>query len=467
MSDSAAATSMPPSAAGGAESIAAILKSAGPVVKCVLLQHIRDTGRDVLPHPVIDGSELKDAVDSVLSTKSHDASTTANNDNHSSNDNGASLHITKRREVLTELIQEMKVDTTPGKNGVQNVLGGSFTFLGQYPDEGVVLMARADQFVDLTEIDDLSVRELKALIRDNPDITASAALLEKSDLVQAVKEAQLPLNPHKLQPPFDDCAVRGDILIMRVADTPDDEDGDANSNDDYDDPESAVTKAVNDFTSATAVSNEDFFLDYTADEYIAFASRTDVVAPVNDEESEDASDDEDDGDEEDNEDAHVARTTRPIGAEDDDEEYSAEDMLDENVEDDRRILLNLILGEVIKSFRNENHRGPDSEELLDLRRQVAEKLGLELAPPVPAVPDAKRRAVDPSSPQASSPKRVKFSPELAVRAREDDEGGDDLHSSYNDEYNEDEDDRKMAAKPDGGQPDRNGNKNGDDVGDPT
>jgi hypothetical protein len=145
-------------------------------------------------------------------------------------------------------------------------------------------------------------------------------------------------------------------------------------------------------------------------------------------------------------------------------------MLHENDEDDdRRILLNLILGEVIKSFRIENNRGPDSEELLDLRRQVAEKLGLELAPPVPAVPDTKRRAaaaaVDPSSPQASSPKRVKFSPDLAIRARENDEdGGGDLPKSYHDEYNEDEDDRKMAAKPDGGQPDRNGNKNGDDVG---
>lgn len=48
---------------------------------------------------------------------------------------------------------------------------------------------------------------------------------------------------------------------------------------------------------------------------------------------------------------------------DDDEKddyYTGEDAMNED--EDKRVLLNLILGEVIKSFRKKNERGPDSEE---------------------------------------------------------------------------------------------------------
>jgi Family of unknown function (DUF5880) len=388
----------------GAESIAAVLKATGPVVKCVLLQHMRDTGRDAKPHTA--ASELKaEALMAELSTAPSAVSTAPPSPPHK-----------KHREVLAELIHEVEVDTTPGNNGVQKALGGNFTFLGQYPDLGVVLMARADQFADLNAIDRLSVRQLKAVCNDSPDISDTEHMLEKSDLVQAVKDAQLPLNPHKLQPPFDHVSVRGDILLMKVADTPEEENGDD------DDPESVMAKAVNDFTSATAVPNEEFFLDYTTEEYIAFASRTDVVAPVYEGASEEETEDQELEEGEDDEGDGLAENDD----DEDDEDYTGEDLLDED--EDKRVLLNLILGEVIKSFRKENGRGPDSEELLDLRSQVAAKLGLQLPPPTP-VSESKRNAV--SNPQhPPSPKRVKFTPDVMTGADGDDD---------------DDDDKKMAA----------------------
>lgn len=407
----------------GADGIAAILKATGPVVKCVLLQHMDPTGRDAKPHPVV-GQELKAVETEILAElkakKNHVAS------EHNDHATTSPIHIptSNHREILIELIKEIQIDTTPGKYAVQGVLGGSFTFLGQYPDEGVVLMARADQFADLTEIENLSVKELSALMKDNPDIAPDNTLLEKSDLIQAVKEAQLPLNPHKLQPPFDDFAVRGDILIMRVSDTTEEED---ESNDDN--PENALAKAVNEFTNATAVSNDEFFLNYTKEEYVTFATRTDVVAPIYEATSDD--DDEDVNDEnDDNDETQDDNDVDGDGDEENDENFNADDATGEDNDDERRLLLNLILGEVIKSFRNENQRGPDSAELLELRSQVAEKLGLDLPPSTPPVTDGKRASGVALS-NTVSPKRVKFSSEMG-------------EESIAEEVDED---KKMPAKP--------------------
>lgn len=420
-------------AVAGAERIAAVLRSTGPVVKCVLLQHIRKTGRDVKPHPAstklkADAAAMENAP--LSEGEKTDVQPTSLQQLH------FATHR-KHREVLTELIQEIEVDTTPGSNGVQAALGGHFTFLGQYPDEGVMLMVRADQFADLWTIDSFSVNELQALCEDSPDIVNADHIVDKDDLIQAVKDAQLPLNPHTLQPPFDDISVRGDILLMKVAETPDEE-GD-------DDPESAMAQAVKDFTSATAVPNEEFFLDYTMDEYIAFASRTDIVAPVREGKTEDESDDEDEYEEADETEGHG--NEKDDNDDEDDEDYTGEDLMDED--EDKRLLLNLILGEVIKSFRKENGRGPDSEELLELRGQVAAKLGLQLPPPTP-VTDSKRSS---DSHSLQSPKRVKFTPNVETEA--------------DDEAKEDED-GKMTAASNGNDKDQRliGNsQEGDDHGD--
>lgn len=44
-----------------------------------------------------------------------------------------------RHPVLTNLIEEIEIDTTPKKSEVELLLGGRFTFIGQYEDEGIIL----------------------------------------------------------------------------------------------------------------------------------------------------------------------------------------------------------------------------------------------------------------------------------------------------------------------------------------
>jgi Family of unknown function (DUF5880) len=387
----------------GSTGIAAMLKSSGPVVKCVLLKHMRSSGRDVHPH--LDQS--------VIAQKLHKHNDLISNDDTSKP--AAIIEMNEHlqhhhREVLTELIEELEVDTTPGKNGVQKILGGNtFTFIGQYPEEGIVLMARADQFHDLDVIDTLSVLELKDFIQDaNLDIDITT-VVDKSELIQAVKDAQLPLNPHQLQPPFHDCPIRGDILLMRIADDEDEEEEVDDDDDDDRKTSASISKAIQEITAATAKPNDEFFLDYTKDEYIAFASRTDVVAtPIDEDDDDDDEDDEGENDEE-----------------DDDEE---EDDGIEDEEEDKHLLLNLILSEVIKSFREDNGRGPDSVELLDLRSRIAEQLNLSLPPPAPPIPedDRKRKTNDDEDYQddnehhstSPSPKKVKFTPDILEKEEE-------------------------------------------------
>ena len=415
-----------------AGSIAAILKSSGPVVKCVLLKHMRSSGRDVHPH--LDKS--------VIAPKLHQYTASISTGSSDENPKPAATdktdaspeHHHHHREVLTELIEELEIDTTPGKNDVQKVFdGNTFTFVGQYPDEGVVLMARGDQFHDIDVIDTLSIPELKEFIQEsniNIDLTT---IVDKWELVQAVKDAQLPLNPHRLQPPFHDCPIRGDILLMRISTDEEEDDDDDDTEEDAAAKTSAIIgKAIQDITTATAKPNDEFFLDYTKDEYIAFASRTDIVA-IDD-------DDDDDGD---GCDYEEEKGENDEGDEDDDEEGEGEEKDDEDddeeegedEEEDKHLLLNLILTEVIKSFRKDNGRGPDSEELLDLRSRIAEQLNLTLPPPASPIPegDRKRKTIDDHNDEhhddnhstSPSPKKVKFDPDIIEKAEENDNDIDD------------------------------------------
>lgn len=190
----------------------------------------------------------------------------------------------------TKGTQSIQVDTTPQKQMVQSILGGAFTFLGQYEDEGVVLMVRKDQGEDL------------------------------------------PVNTHKLQPPFQDTTVRGDILVLKVA---------------AEDDENAVSK-----------SNDEFFLNYSVDEYVKFAARTDVVAPVVSMEDDDEEEDIEEDDEEE---------------EDDDEEMEGED--DSEDEDEAGGFMALLMENVMQRFQQENGRMPDEEELKALEAAISQKLG--------------------------------------------------------------------------------------------
>ena len=89
--------------------IAKVLSSQGPIVKCVILR----TGTD--------------------SSNLEDQKPKAKSDDDSNSDD---------RPILTSLIDEIEIDTTPAKSMVAKTLGGPFTFLGQYEEEGIVLMVR-------------------------------------------------------------------------------------------------------------------------------------------------------------------------------------------------------------------------------------------------------------------------------------------------------------------------------------
>jgi hypothetical protein len=264
--------------------IAKLLSSAGPVVKCVLLRATENAAEE----------ESKPAAAATVSLPDN---------NH------------KKRVILTDLIDELQVDTTPKKSMVAQILGGPFTFLGQYDDEGIVLMCGKSQ-------------------------------------------EEGPLNPHQLQPPLTDSVVRGDILILKVAPTEEVLDDDDDDDDDDGDHEKAVVVPTND----------EFFLDYTKEEYIAFASRTDVVAP----EMEEGDDGEEEEEEEEEEEIE----------EEEDEEYSGEEEEDDDDDEDdlesQVAMMNLIMGQVLRRFHEENGRGPDTRELLELRSALAEKIGVEV-----------------------------------------------------------------------------------------
>ena len=333
-------TTMPNTAAAAelhGTDIKGILQSTGPTVKAVLLRHMHPSGRDTKPH----ASPIRD-------------------DQHP-----------HHRQVLTELVEEIEVDTTPAKAQVKEILGGPWTFVGQYEEEGIMLMARKELPEDL---ESLSIAQLKDICFDFGIKVDNA--LEKSDFVTAlqVEVPDLPLNPHRLQPPLERARIKGDILCLKVAETKevlDDDDAEEEGQD------------------LQVLSNEEFFLDYFKDAWVAFAARDDVVAPEPPEE-EDENDDEEDEDDDD----------------DDDEDFEVGD--DDDEEEEKSAMLNFLMGEVLKKFREENGRGPDSEELLEIRSEVAHQLHMVL-PQVPVASEEETKKKRQSTDDAgASAKRVKF-----------------------------------------------------------
>ena len=371
------------------ENISKLLRADGPIVSCVLL-HAKHTVAGVNGNND-DDNDVKSPI----------------TDGNDEDENTAKI-------VLEDQISQIMVDTTPKKSMVSQILGGPFTFLGQYEEEGVVLMVR---------------RQLEIIQEDN-----SSSNDESKDNHNPLKSEErnddnpIILNPHQLQPPLHDLQVYGDILIMRVAPCDDDGDGDCDdgddenaskkddegeveeekavskpteSNTDYDDenkPEheqqrhsstpqdstiGSISTSGSTSTSTTCtrkdptlLSNEEFFLNYTKEEYVKFALRTDIKPTENkdatveedgealgaEDGSESEEEDENDGEDDDDDD------------DDGDEEYT--EQFDEDDEDCQISVMNLILGQIIKRFREENGRGPGTEELLTMRSALAEKLGI-------------------------------------------------------------------------------------------
>ena len=328
------------------EDIGKLLNSTGPIVKCVLLR--ASPAADDAPQ---DNAKKPAAADDSKKTQGDEAP--------------------PERVVLTDLIDEIEIDTTPKKNMVTQVLGGPFTFVGQYEEEGTILMARRD-------------------------------------------EEGLVLNPHQLQPPFTDCGVRGDVLVMKVAETEEVLDEEEQDGDEVEE------KAV------VVPTNEEFFLDYTKEEYVAFASRTDVVAPEieHDEEEEEEEFENEEGD-------------------DDDEYVVGEDEEDDEDDQESQVaMMNLIMAQVLRRFHEENGRGPDTRELLELRSALAEKIGVEV-PDIQGADWEAEAEVEPESPQ-----KGKRTVEDDAKVTADDDGHARKRVKFSQETTESDDVEESTAKED-------------------
>ena len=345
----------------GATDIRQVMKSQGPIVNTVILRC----------RPSTSNSE-EDSKPAAVETKEE------------SNEDAEAPPT--ERVILKDLIEEMKIDTTPSKSKVSEVLGGPFTFLGQYEDEGIVLMIRNfpdDLEADLKEIyeqeeednegefsfaeqlsKNFNIKALKAVCFQRDIETEN--MTEKRELVQALVDYSKnlpPINEHQLQPPLHNARVRGDIVVMKVAET--EEELDKDDNDD----------AGKEAQAPSVPSNDEFFLDYSKEAYIKFASRTDI--PEHDIETEHSEDEEEEEEEE--EEGEDSGAKMPGidngGEEEDDEEVDIEEI----PEDDKSAMLNLVMNEVLRQFREENGRGPNTAELLDLRANIAKELGVEIA----------------------------------------------------------------------------------------
>lgn len=419
--------------------IASMLQSKGPVVKCVVLRAPK--------HKPIDEDGKVAAVAAVA--------TAAEVTNNPPGD---------EKELLEHLVDEIEIDTTPQKNEVQKVLGGPPTFIGQFEREGIVLMALRGFVEEKSETGNnnnnrefdydfagISVKELRAQCKEWDVNTEN--MLEKRDLESALKKKELELpsiNPHSLQPPLNNVYVRGPILILKVAQVNeplDTEEGNAVENDEKDDggickDDSTEEDKINENntvnekgdedigiqnegetlpTSTTPLeisSNAEFFFSYTKAEYLIFAARTDIKKTLpsqnraadggNDEEVEDGTDN-DDEDGEGDEDSEDDQDDENDG----DFELVDTSMEEEMTEEEEKsAMLNIVMAELLRKFRDQNERGANSREVLEIRASVAEQLEIEVTKYDETQDEAdgdRKRPADPSDgEEGPKRKRVKF-----------------------------------------------------------
>lgn len=396
--------------------IAQVLSSKGPVVQCVLLQAI--------PESETQSQEEDDSEDVRV----------------------ARLDLDKAH------MKQIELDTTPAKSMVAKTLGGPFTFLGQYEDEGIVLMIRdfPESLEWMDEIHDeegqgstaehkshqeqcrerlgsMKMSELKSLCSER-DISLDN-VLEKSDLVDALWKWWKnlpPTNGHHIPPPLDATTARGNILILKVAET-----------------DEALDEAGEDDQADVQVpSNDEFFLNYTIKEYLEFASQKHPDPQENDEETKEAaSDDENDSEEEKEDDAEEGFV---LGE-------------DEQMEDeDKAAMFNLVMNEVLRQYREEHGRGPNTQELLEIRSNIAKELDVKVAEIAADQADWNRNAKD-GTPAKETPKKIGFSKEDSVLEYEPDPAEHDHHRQESDDdvyddNDEEEEDEGDAEPEDYAQP---------------
>ncbi len=383
--------------------IGKVLSSTGPVVKCVVLKASMAQDNDSLT-----GSRKTNDSDTQ-----HDVT---DGRESSCNTNEEASNVASRI-LLREHMEEIEIDTTPSRSIVSRILGGPVTFLGQYEEEGTVLMIRklpAD--LEAEELPDLKLTELKALCEERE--ISMDQMLDKSALIQGLTawstRAEPPYNLHQLQPPLHKERVRGDILIIKVAESKEELDSEDST------------------THLEVPNNEEFFLDYTLDEYIKFASRTDIPEyEVRYEEDEEESADEQE------EHDHLAQG---MGNQEDDEEglplrLGDEDEIDD---EDRAAMFNLVMNEVLRQYREENGRGPDTKELLEMRATIAGELDVTVAHIDADQADWNKHAKD-GTPAKENAKTIGFHDEDKVREYQPDPDEHNHLEDY-DEQNDDDDD---------------------------
>ena len=302
-----------------------------------------------------------DTEDSTNRKKASESTVVTQEDNTPANEE------TQDQVPLSHLIDELTIDTTPRKSQVAKLLGGDFTFLGQYESEGIMVMVR----------------------RPHWDYDSDGNIVNEED------EEIPPLNPHKLHPPLNDVEVRGDILLMRVAETKEelDEEEDGGNDDgreNLDEPgESTSCENETPTPQATATkihvpTNDEFFLDYTKEEYLKFAARTDIVweEPEGDDEEESEDEELELGATELLNGFAAAAAANNDDDDENDEAYDPEAEADSDEEFDSEEhqvgMMNLILGQILRKFHEENGRGPNTLELLDMRKALADKLGVDV-----------------------------------------------------------------------------------------
>jgi len=346
------------------ENIASLLRAEGPIVSCVLLQAKLPTVVASTETSPPDNDDNDTTTNDEPSSTTDPSTNTTETNTEPTTEGSVEPNTTDKKDLRTDLIAEMSIDTTPKKSMVSQILGGPFTFLGQYEEEGIVVMIRREQ-----------------------DTTDEG---EESDLVR---------NPHTLQPPLHDRTVYGDILLMRVADSPEEntpvdseptntESGAIRGSD------STTTKQETETTDTDDTSNEEdtstscdgstktkdeFFLNYTKEEYITFASRTDILP---EEDNDDDKDDEEIAGDENDVQADSDDGETKGEEEDDDYIIDSDEDADSDDEDSQIGMMNLILGQILKRFQEENGRGPDTHELLTMRAALCSKLGIDSIPPV-------------------------------------------------------------------------------------
>jgi len=504
-------------AALGGTDIRKVMKSQGPIVTAVILRcppsspaldEDEDEDEDSKPAAVVD-SKAEPAPENSGSSETGTENETENGDT-------TDASAPTPRVILSDLIEELQIDTTPSKSKVAEVLGGPFTFLGQFEDEGIVLMVRNfpdDLESDLRDIYENSEEEHHENENENNNNASSfsfseqlsknfnikalkavcfqrdidtGAMTEKRELVEALVDYQKrlpPHNPHQLQPPLHKARVRGDIVVMKVAETAEELDHDSSETDNQkthaDDGESKTSDSNdtggdageqkenpsqsntsdapnnnnnnnNDDNAKEAItmpSNDEFFLDYSKEAYIEFASRTDI--PEHEIELEEC-------DEEHGEETETETETGESGEEsaamvgvdegdnnddddddDDDDEDDEDDDPEEIDENDKSAMFNLVMNELLRQYREENGRGPNTKELLELRSNIARELGVAIAHEIDG--DWDKMAKENQVPSA---KKIYFTKE-ADRVREyvpdANEYPSDRGEEDDEDYDEDED----------------------------